>query len=141
MPHRRATTLAAIILGTPKVSGAARTRIKNELDEIVKVRGLYPTERRRLLQLLHAMRAFDSSLAAIATYYGCTPPRPSMGAYLVAFANLGGVPFTGTDQRYYQARLVRRRNALMHEADNYPAGDQEVIGQITLMYGCVSRIL
>lgn len=141
MPHRPAATLAAIVLGSSKVAAGDRAHIRSELDEITNIRRLHPNERRRLLQLIHAMRAFDTSLAAVARHHGCVPVRPSMGAYLVEFARLSALPFTGTDRQYFQARLVRRRNSLMHEAGNYPAGDQEVISLIGLMYACVSKLL
>ena len=61
MPHRAAKTLVAIVMGSPKLA-AHRTQVKTELDEVSRIKGLLPAERRRLLQLIHAMRAFDTTL-------------------------------------------------------------------------------
>src|SRR5262249_23571363 len=125
MPHRQAASLAAIVMGSAKVGPPARAHIKAELDEVSKIKAIQPSDRRRLFQIIHAIRAFDSSLAAVAVHHACTPANRSMGSYLRAFANQPMIPFSATDRQYYQRRLVNRRNALMHEAGIYPAGTQE----------------
>jgi len=131
MPHRLANSLAVLVMGSTKIGNPARTLIQTELNQVSKITTLKPPTRRQLFQLIHAMRAFDSSLTSVARYHLCTPNPPSMGKYLGEFAKLSSIPFTASDRRYYQKRLVDRRNALMHEAGNYPAGAQEVINLIS----------
>jgi hypothetical protein len=100
-----------------------------------------PQNRRNLFQIIHAIRACDSSMACITRYHGSHLNSPSMGAYLREFRRIPALPFNDSDRRYYQVRLVKRRNALMHEAGSYPHGHQEVIHLVDLMYGCLSLVL
>jgi len=142
MPHRKAEALSVLIAGSAKLQPQERLAITNELKEVARLRRQAPDNRRNLFQLIHAMRACDSSMAGIVQHHGVTlSASPSMGTYLKAFINIAGIPFNDTHRQYYQRRLVKRRNALMHEAGNYPAGRREVVDLIDLMYGCLSQVL
>ena len=141
MAHRKAEALSVLIAGSAKLGPMERLAITNELREVTKLKQLAPQDRRNLFQLIHAVRACDSSMASIVQYHGASLTSPSMGSYLKAFRDISAIPFNETHRQYYQRRLVRRRNALMHEAGNYPSGRQEVVDLIDLMYACLSQAL
>jgi hypothetical protein len=142
MPAKKAQTLIALIRGSSKIpSSPEKTMIVEELFEVSRLASLTPLPRRCLFQLIHAMRAFDSSLAAIAVHHHISPAHPSMGKYLSAFRDETKLPFTETDRLYYQKLLVNRRNDLVHKAGCYPAGRHDVIRLIDAMCGCISRVL
>src|SRR5256885_1721764 len=141
MPHRRANALSALIAGSVKLPNPARMRVLGELQQVASLRQAMPQNRRNLFQIIHAIRACDSSMACITLYYGSHLTSASMGSYLREFRNIAALPFNETHRQYYQSRLVRRRNSLMHEAGSYPAGRQEVIQLIDLMYACLSLVL
>ena len=142
MPHRKAEALAVLIAGSTKLESRERLAITSELREVTKLKQVAPLSRRNLFQLIHAMRACDSSLAGIVRHHrvGLTA-APAMGTYLKAFTSIAGIYFTERHRQYYQDRLVKRRNVLMHEAGKYPTGRQEVVELIELMYGCLSHAL
>jgi hypothetical protein len=113
MPHRKAKALSALIAGSAKLRSREREAIISELREVTKLKQLAPHDRRNLFQLIHAVRACDSSMAGIIKYHGASLASPSMGTYLMQFRNIAALPFNERHRQYYQKRLVRRRNALI----------------------------
>jgi hypothetical protein len=141
VPHRKAAALSALIAGSTKFSPQDRAIIISELREITNLKKAMPQNRRNLFQIVHAIRACDSSMTRIVQHHGFPLTSPSMGNCLRAFRDIPVLPFSETDRQHYQSRLVRRRNALMHQAGDYPAGRQEVTHLLDLMSACLSRVL
>jgi hypothetical protein len=141
MPYRRAQALSALIAGSAKIGAIERLAIVAELTEVTRLRRLTPTNRRNLFQLVHSVRACDSSMLAIVQHYNHPVPHHSMGNYLRAFRDIRSLPFDEGHRQYYQSRFINRRNTLMHEAGTYPSGTQEVITLIDLMYACLSLVI
>jgi hypothetical protein len=147
---RRISALKTLVAGSPQLSGTTlHLKIIDEFSEVVRVRGLQPRRRCRLLQILHSTRALDSALAAFLDYHGCRSNTRSLGAYLNKLTHLttnrsGSItpsPLPQQAKRRYQTNIVDNRNRYMHGSGEYPANDAEITNLLGEMHDCLVTIL
>lgn len=144
---RRISALKVLVAGSPGLVGTPlQPKIIDEFDEVIRVRGLQPRRRCRLLQILHSTRALDSALAAFLDYHGCRGEAkpPSLGGYLKILTGLTELTTrTGyvTPNRLpqhardgYQKKIVKNRNRYMHESGKYPVNDAEISDLLAEMH-------
>ncbi|HEX8360453.1 MAG TPA: hypothetical protein VF613_10110 [Longimicrobium sp.] len=122
-------------------------QILGEMNEVNRVRGVTPGQRMRLLQVLHATRALDSTLAAFIAQrpvpVGAKVPH-SLGQYIHLLENhtdvtIGRLP-AGSKGRY-QTTIANPRNRFMHEAGAYPAHDRDIRSLLGEMQACITAVL
>lgn len=141
--QRRFGGLRAIIAGTSWLPTDERTAINRELNEIVNVEQVQPQERRRLLQVLHASRAFNSFLLGTVRLHHPSTPLNATGPLLDEMTKLP----TGSrghlhpsDCTRYERKIGDPRNRVMHSARALP-NPAEVYGFLGEVATCVSDVL
>jgi hypothetical protein len=143
----RITTLQALVAGAPAVSSAAK--VINELAEVHFVRKVRNDRRRRLLEIVHSVRALDTTLRDFVTHHKCIPKGQSqipksLGGYLFALrqhnnSSLGQI--TEAQRQHFQQSIVSKRNTYMHEAAMFPVNDQVANVLLADMQFCLATVL
>jgi len=148
----RIKTLRVLLHGNNVMKDSARiSLIIGELECVKAAKKISDEPRGRLLQILHATRALDSSLRSFieeSCAYLTVPIIPpidySLGSYLVWFVNhdIPSIPKMQESQRLgFQNRIVKERNRYVHQAGAFPSNDGEVAQLLTEMDTCLSIVL
>jgi hypothetical protein len=134
----------------PGLAEADRARIKDEFDELLRVRLIDPERRRMLLEVVHSCRALESTLDAILVSFAIVIPdrNKSLGRFLSAFASSAVVgpkklsdkidPFSRTR---YQEFVAQVRNNMMHRAGAYPKSRDDLDGFMGVLHEWLSHLL
>lgn len=148
MHKSRIKTLQAILAGTCIGVSPAGTVVDAEFHAVHQAGRIRNPDRRRILEVLHSVRALDSGLKAFVQHHGCQeagkPPPNAMGSYLHALqkhsvAGLGKI--TGTQRSHFQTAIVSRRNTFLHEAGTFPSNDAEVDTLLSEMHACLTTVV
>ena len=112
---KRIRTMQALLEGNACIfNSPALPILKSEFSEVFAVRKIRMSKRRRLMELLHAARALDTTLKTVVNFYNCTgpslynkPPK-AMGSYLIALnehsvAAIGNI--TSTEKLHFKKKL------------------------------------
>ena len=108
--------------------------------ECARVRRL---DRRWLLQIIHASRALDTTLAQFTSLNG-RRGNGTLGGYLVWLRHdlrPAHRRLPEPERRIFQNAIVNVRNRYMHQAGALPANVVEVTDLLDEMDACLSRVL
>lgn len=148
MHRRRARAIKALLGSIPILAVDPRLQAcQQEFDEIHLVHKVRSDLRRRLLEVFHAARAIDSTLAIFVTGHGCRDRKgravSNLGGYLVALRE-HSVPtlrrITGPQKRRFKKRITDPRNRYIHIAGSRPSTDQEVVEFVAEVAACVAVV-
>lgn len=142
--HRqRIEAIQALIAGSVVAASSSFSSIKSEYGEVIHSGKIQPLRRRRILQVLHSTRGLDSTLKEFTNRHGVPVNRQTLGGYLWGLAHhpLKTISrLSDLERGDFQRSIVRTRNRYMHEAGAYPAGDYQVLGLLSDMQACLSRV-
>ena len=135
--------MSMLVSGAPDLGGVVAA-VTAEFAQASRVRRMLPEERRRLLQVLHATRALDTTLSEVVRVRAnpVVHQPHSLGQYLDVLAGPG--TRSGTlphqDRVLYKRTIADVRNRFMHEADSYPESHElaALLGQMT---ACLAKVL
>ena len=148
MHKTRIRTLQAILAGTCIGVSPAGAVVNGEFEAVHQAGRIRNPNRRRILEVLHSVRALDSGLKAFVQHHGCQEPgkQPpnAMGGYLHALqkhtvAGLGQISWIQRTQ--FQTAIVSKRNTFLHEAGTFPANDTEVDTLLSDMHACLTTVV
>ena len=135
--------MRAIVAGTAWLPVDDRAAINREFNEIVGVERVHPLERRRLLQVLHASRAFNSFLLETVRLQKPATTLHAIGQLLDEMAKLPSGSrghLNPKDCDRYKRKIRDPRNRVMHSARALP-NPIEVYGLLGEVATCVSDVL
>lgn len=136
--------MQALVRGAPAyTTDPLMQAVDRELQELGRCLRLQPVTRQRLLQVIHASRAFDTCLGSILRANGKVPQSgighmlhqlrtlpPAMRGYL---NHSGAVAFSTS--------IAHPRNKYAHTAGSFPTSTQEVDRLVSEVHACMSIIL
>jgi hypothetical protein len=142
----RINTLQALIAGSSSIVGAAS--VIHEFSEVHLVRRVRNDRRRRLLEIVHSVRALDTTLREFVAHHKCMPKSnkipQTLGQYLFALRdhktpNLQQI--SEAARQHFQQSIVSARNKYMHEAGVFPSHDQATYILLAEMHACLATVL
>lgn len=148
MHKARISTLQVILAGTCIGTSQMGPVVHAEFEAVHQAGRIRNPNRRRILEVLHSVRALDSSLKAFIQHHGCQEPgkQPpyAMGSYLHALqkhtvAGLGKI--TATQRTQFHGAIVSKRNTYLHEAGTFPNNNVEVDTLLSDMHVCLSTVV
>ncbi|MES0032090.1 hypothetical protein [Mesorhizobium sp. M0040] len=114
-----------------------------ELQEMGRIVGLEPRNRRHLLQSVHALRALESAMKVVLAANGLQPAH-SIGELLRQLNNLppnNPSHLSGVERVRFHRGVREYRNKLMHQANYYPAGALQCEAMLSDIETCFSVIV
>lgn len=148
MHKARIRTLQALMAGTCIGTSPSGALVTGEFAAVHQAGRIRNPNRRRILEVLHSVRALDSALKVFVQHHGCQVPGGkapnAMGPYLHALekhtvAGLGRI--SSTQRTQFQTAIVNKRNTFLHEAGTFPANDIEVDGLLSNMHACLATVV
>lgn len=137
-------TMIALLHSNTAITGAEFNRIRAEFNQMKNVVNVSPIQRRRLLKVLHASRALDTTLKSILTFFSLRSNQYSLGQYIDQFASHNDtrlVKLSHQERIRYKRNIADVRNLHLHNADSYPRNDSDIDNLIFEMHSLLSRIL
>jgi hypothetical protein len=141
--QRRFGGLRAIVAGTAWLPVDDRAAINREFNEIIGVERVQSLDRRRLLQVLHASRAFNSFLLETVRQQDPTTTSNTIGQLLDEMAKLPSGSRGHLNPREcdrYKRKIRDPRNRVMHSARALP-GPAEVFALLAEVATCITDVL
>ena len=136
--------MRALVKGAPSYSvDLLMQAVDRELEELGGSTRMQPLTRQRLLQVIHASRALDTSLRAILLANNIVPNH-GIGKMLHQMRSLP--PATRGYLDYAAASgfvtsIANTRNRYAHKAASFPSSTQEVDRLVAEVHACMSMIL
>ncbi len=142
--RRRVQALQALIAGSIINGQPEFLAIQSEFQAVYDRRGVRNLNGRRLLQVLHAFRALDSSLQALLVADGQSRST-SIGGTLNQLTSHGvnrtGLKLTGPLRAQHQKNVADVRNAYLHSAGLFPASGGEVSDILHRLESCLQDVI
>jgi hypothetical protein len=126
----------------PNIPAADSARIAAEFQELQNVSKVTPDPRRRILEILHATRALDSTMDEIFTAIGEPIPtkEKALGKYLnklnshtVVGPNKFATRLDEPSKLRYKTFVADVRNQMMHRAGEYPVSEKALEGFLAVV--------
>jgi hypothetical protein len=119
-------------------------QVEHELVELEHCDRVMPEKRKRLLQVLHATRALDTTLGEVLVQNGISSPPMSLGPRLRQLAHIPSGTRGHLSQsaiQGYVAAISTGRNKYAHRANAFPSSTLEVDRIVSEVGACLADIL
>lgn len=136
--------MQALVRGSAHYGAAVRlNHVEDELSELGSADRAKPVKRQRLLKIIHASRAIDTTLGVILVANGKTPPH-GIGKRLEQLKSLAPATRGYMDHPTfvtYRTSIAKVRNVYAHNAGSFPTSTLEVDTFVSEVHACMALIL
>lgn len=136
--------MQALVRGSAHYGTAVRlNHVEDELDELGRCDRVEPIRRRRLLKLIHAARAIDTTLGVILDANGISPQH-GIGNRLNQLKTLAPATrgyLNHTTVVAYRTSIANVRNNYAHNAGAFPTSTHEIEGFVSEVHACMTLVL
>ena len=139
----RVTALKALVAGSVVANSQKYPDILFAFDQINRAQKVRRRDCKRLLQVVHANRALDTTLKESNNAYRVTGGF-SMSQYLKDLVNHNKSNIRKLPkqlQEHYELSIVRLRNRLMHESGVVPQKDSDMLNLLSEMHSCLQTVV
>ncbi len=142
--NRRIDTIKVLIAGSGVAAHGDCSDIIDELTAAQAVQRIPQAERKHLLQVIHACRAFDTFLHAFLDQYGCKKKLTGIGSCLIELeksppGKVAKLPPTSSQR--FNTSIAKVRNRYMHKAGEFPKTESQVTALVSEMDSCTAVIV
>ena len=134
----------ALVRGSTHYGTTTRlNQVEEELGELGRCDRVEPIRRRRLLKVIHAARAIDTTLGVILDVNGISPQH-GIGKRLDQLKTLAPTTrgyLEHTTVVAYRTSIANVRNNYAHNAGAFPTSTAETEGFISEVHACMTLIL
>src|SRR6516165_5008969 len=135
--------MQALVRGSAHYGTAVHlNHVDEELAELGRIDSVQPVRRRRLLKIIHAARAIDTTLGVILDANGRVPSH-GIGKRLDQLKTLAPATrgyMNHTTVVAYRTSIAKVRNDYAHKAGQFPTSTQEVETFVSEVHGCLTLI-
>lgn len=136
--------MQALVRGSAHYGAAAHlNRVEEELDELGRCNRVEPIRRRRLLMVMHASRAIDTTLGVILDANGIKPEH-GIGKRLDQLKKLPPATRGYLDHTtvvVYRKSIANVRNTYAHDAGAFPSSSLETESLVSEVHACMALVL